>query len=90
MHNHEHDGEKCDDAPQSRQAGPAFRPVVPGNQAVEFEEFGESDQRRDVFGGLGQGEGVDYLKRGKSSIKTGNKFYSQISYSYRLFVVITY
>ena len=74
MHNHEHDGEEGDDTPQSRQAGPAFCPVVPGNQAMEFEEFGESDERRDVFGGLGQGEGVDYLRRGKSSIKTGDIF----------------
>ena len=74
MHNHEHDGEEGDDTPQCRQAGPAFCPVVPGNQAMEFEEFGESDERRDVFGGLGQGEGVDYLRRGKSSIKTRDTF----------------
>lgn len=74
VHNHEHDGEEGDDTPQSGHTSPAFRPVIPGYQTVEFEEFGESDEGRDEFCGVGQGEGVDYLRRSKSSIRTGGIF----------------
>ena len=42
MHDHEHEGEEHDHAPERRETGSALRPVVPRDEAVELEELGET------------------------------------------------
>ena len=60
MHDAEHEGEENDDPPWDGETSPALRAVVPRDETMEFEEFGETDERGNVE--LGVVNGVYNLK----------------------------